>query len=50
VVTVPAGAGDEPHAGEPFLTGIEHPRHLLAVGDRLFVVDQDGGRTFAVSR
>lgn len=50
VVTVPAGAGDEPHAGEPFLTGIEHPQHLLAVGDRLLVVDHDGGRIFAVSR
>ncbi len=50
VVTVPAAAGGEPHAGKPFVTGIEHPQHLLADGDRLLVVDHAGGRILAVSR
>ncbi len=50
VVAVPVAPGDEPHDGEPFLTGIEHPQHLLADGDRLLVVDHDGGRVLAVRR
>jgi hypothetical protein len=32
-----------------FLTGVRHPQHLLALGDRLLVVDHAGGRILAVS-
>jgi glucose/arabinose dehydrogenase len=49
VVAVPAAAGDGPHPGEPFLTGIDHPQHLLPAGDELLVVDHTGGRILAVS-
>jgi glucose/arabinose dehydrogenase len=49
VVSVPASPGDAPHRGEPFLTGIDHPQHLLPVEDELLVVDHTGGRILAVS-
>lgn len=49
VVTVPTTSEGAPHRGETFLTGLAHPQHLLVVGDRLLVVDLDGGRIFAVS-
>lgn len=51
IVSVPAAAPDsDPHRGVPFITGIEHPQHLLADGTRLLVVDFDGGRVLAVAR
>jgi hypothetical protein len=42
----------EPFPVEPrtFLTGIDHPQHLLAFGDSLLVVDHDGGRVLSVTR
>lgn len=49
VVAVPRRAGEGPVAGEDFLTGIAHPQHLLADGDRLLVTDFDGGRILAVT-
>ncbi len=49
VVAVPMAPGDAPHAGEVFLTGIDHPQHLVADGDRLLVVDHGGGRILAVT-
>lgn len=50
VVTVPvAAAADEPHRGAAFITGIAHPQHLLADGDRLLVVDFDAGRVLSVT-
>lgn len=42
--------GERPVEAEPFLTGIEHPQHLLADGERLLVVDFDGGRILSVHR
>jgi glucose/arabinose dehydrogenase len=50
VVAIPASPGSSPHVGEPFLTGIDHPQHLLVDGDRLLVVDHTGGRILAVTR
>lgn len=49
VVTVPAGPAAQPHTGEVFLGGVQHPQHLLALGDRLLVVDHAGGRILAVT-
>ena len=49
VVAVPRG-GAAPVAAAAWLTGIEHPQHLLAVEDRLLVVDHGGGRILAVER
>lgn len=52
VVTVPIDepAPDEPVESETFLTGLDHPQHLLPDGDRLLIVDHDGGRILAVER
>jgi glucose/arabinose dehydrogenase len=49
VVAVPR-SGPTPVDVEPFLTGIEHPQSLLAAGDRLLVVDFDGGEILEVRR
>jgi glucose/arabinose dehydrogenase len=49
VVSVPATAGSTPHTGDAFLTGIEHPQHLLSVDGQLLVVDHGGGRILAIS-
>ena len=48
---VVAVAADAPAPVEPtpFLTGLAHPQHLVADGDRLLVVDFDGGRVLAVT-
>lgn len=50
VVSVPTDPDRAPHAGTTFLTGVERPQHLLAVGERLLVVDFEGGRILAVSQ
>ena len=51
VVSVPRPADDGPHrAAGSLLEGIDHPQHLLADGDRLLVVDHDGGRILALTR
>lgn len=49
VVAVPTEGGDGPVEFEDFLTGLDRPQHLLADGDRLLVVDYDGGRILAVT-
>lgn len=49
VVAVPRAPGDAPSGGDPFLTGIDHPQHLVTAGDRLLVVDHGGGRILAVT-
>lgn len=50
IVAVPVAAPtDEPHRGRPVVTGIAHPQHLLADGDRLLVVDFDGGRVLSLT-
>lgn len=49
VVAVPRAQGDGPAQVTDFLTGIAHPQHLLADGDRLLVTDFDGGRILAVT-
>lgn len=61
VVTVPAdpvvdpgAAGGSPHAPVDLLVGLEtgdpfRPQHLLVDGDRLLVVDFDGGRILALA-
>lgn len=41
---------DEPVAEEDFLTGLDHPQHVVADGERLLVVDFHGGRILAVTR
>lgn len=51
VVAVPADSTDQPV--EPMfdlLTGIEHPQHLLAVGEVLYVGDFGGGRILQISQ
>lgn len=48
VMSVPRERGDAPHAGTPFLTGIDHPQHLLARDDAVLVVDHGGGRILEV--
>lgn len=48
VVAVPRPLGDEPHQPVEVLGGDLRPQHLLADGDRLLVVDFDGGRILAV--
>ena len=50
VVEMPRQESDGPVEASAFLTGIEHPQHLLADDDRLLVVDFDGGRILAVER
>ncbi len=50
VVTVPREPGDQPWSGETLITGIAHPQHVLAVEDRLLVVDLDNGRILAIER
>lgn len=40
----------EPYPGELFISGLDHPQHLLADGDRLLVVDFDGGRILTVAQ
>lgn len=51
IVSVPADVPETvPHRGAPFMTGLTHPQHLLADGDRLLVVDFDGGRVLTVVR
>lgn len=50
VLAVPRSAASSPHTGEVFLSGIEHPQHLVVDGSRLLVVDHGGGRVLAVSR
>lgn len=49
VLTVPTtDNGGDPWRGEAFISGIEHPQHLVADGDRLLLVDYDGGRIVSV--
>lgn len=52
VVTVPISepTPSAPVANETFLTGIDHPQFLLADGDRMLLVDHDGGRILALER
>ncbi len=50
VVTVPRTATATPHQPVDLLTGDLRPQHLLADGDRLLVVDFDGGRILSLSR
>lgn len=47
-VSIADPAPPEPVDPEVLLTGVEHPQHLLVDGDRLLVVDHDGGRILAV--
>lgn len=50
VVTVPRFSEGAPHEPVDLLTGEDlRPQHLLADGDRLLVVDHDGGRILAVA-
>ena len=49
VVAVPKAGEEQPVAYTDFLTGIERPQFLLADGDRLLVVDHEGGRILAVT-
>jgi len=48
VVAVPRSPTDIPHEPIEVLGGELRPQHLLADGDRLLVVDFDGGRILAV--
>jgi glucose/arabinose dehydrogenase len=48
VVTIPRTVDGAPHEATDLVTGIEHPQHLLVDGDRLLLVDFDGGRILAV--
>jgi len=50
VVTVPRRQGEGPVEPSTFVSGIEHPQHLLADGDRLLVSDHETGRILAVER
>ena len=50
VVSVPRSRVGAPHQPTDLLTGDLRPQHLLADGDRLLVVDFDGGRILALSR
>jgi glucose/arabinose dehydrogenase len=49
VVAVPAEPGSEPYEPEVVVTGIEHPQHLMADGDRLLLTDHTGGRIVAIA-
>ncbi|MBA3604891.1 MAG: glucose sorbosone dehydrogenase, partial [Acidimicrobiia bacterium] len=50
IVSVPRAGGDDgPVEVTDFLTGLAHPQHLVADGDRLLVGDFDGGRILAVT-
>jgi len=49
IVAVPKAGEEQPVAYTDFLTGIERPQFLLADGDRLLVVDHEGGRILAVT-
>lgn len=49
LVTVPRAPGDEPHEPVEILAGGLRPQHLLADGERLLVVDHEGGRILAVT-
>lgn len=49
LVTVPRTPGDEPHEPTEILTGDLRPQHLLADGERLLVVDHEGGRILALT-
>ncbi|MEM7339969.1 MAG: glucose sorbosone dehydrogenase [Actinomycetota bacterium] len=48
VVSVPLAEAGAPHDPVTFMSGEFTPQHLLADGDRLLVVDFDGGRILAV--
>ena len=48
VVAVPRTTEGAPHEPIEVLGGEVRPQHLLADGDRLLVVDFDGGRILAV--
>ena len=50
VVAVPRAPGNGPAEVTDFLTGIAHPQHLLADGDRLLLTDFDAGRILAVTQ
>jgi glucose/arabinose dehydrogenase len=50
IVAVPtAGSTDGPVEVATWATGIDRPQHLVAGGDRLLVVDHDGGTILAVN-
>lgn len=49
IVAVPRDPAGAPYEPETFLSGIAHPQHLLADGDRLLVTDFDAGRILAVT-
>jgi len=49
VVAVSAAGEPTPAEPEAWMTGIDHPQHLVADGDRLLVVDHTGGRILAVT-
>lgn len=49
VVSVPRLGGDGPVEATPFLTGIEHPQHLLVDGRRVLLTDHTGGRVLAIA-
>lgn len=49
VVAVPRSSDGAPHQPTDVITGDLRPQHLLADGDRLLVVDFDGGRILSVA-
>ena len=50
VVAVPTAASGRPHQPVDVVTGDLRPQHLLVDGDRLLIVDFDGGRILALQR
>ncbi len=50
VVSVSADPADQGAEPTTWLTGLDHPQHLVADGDRLLVVDFSGGRILSVER
>lgn len=50
VVAVPAGSEGRPHDPVDVVTGELRPQHLLVDGDRLLIVDFDGGRILAMEQ
>jgi glucose/arabinose dehydrogenase len=51
IVAVPtAGSTDGPVEVATWATGIDQPQHLVTDGDRLLVVDHEGGTVLAVTR
>lgn len=49
VVTIPVAPGAVPHSGTVVYQGVERPQHLAIDGDRLLLVDFNGGRIVALA-